>query len=467
MGLWKRVFCCLSFLFLLGVYPLLAQQSPEWYFERGRFELSSENYAKSLEFFKKAIELDPINLEYKYHLGLVYSRLGRPKEAISILESLIAKDPIAYRKAYLELGLLYTNLEEFEKALSFFEKAEKVDPKNASIQFNKGICLLKLERYEKAISSFEKARSLEPKLGQIALYHMGFAYYKEGKYTRAEEELTKAISLDPQSSLAQDAKRLQDAAKQERRAKKRWYLLTSLFSQYDDNVYFDPMEEAGLRRRGIPPRDEGDFFTSFNLIGGYRLFKTPKWEFGGQYSHVQYIFSDLSDCNLLGHIGSLYASYAKEPLYLRTQYNFSYYYSGGDLESRLRMHDFSLNLTLVESPSLRTEFLGIYQNMRYLDGTPDAYHLTFGITQFLSFSKGKRHIRSGYKHEFEVETTGGEAGYRSHEVALGFFTPLIYKIALDLKGSYTFTDYDFNESFSLKKERDDERWQVSPLRGSF
>ncbi|MFC2155118.1 tetratricopeptide repeat protein, partial [Acidobacteriota bacterium] len=110
-----------------------------------------------------------------------------------------------------DLGLVLDNLGEYEKAISYFEKALSSDletygsehPKVATYWNNLGVAWKALGKYEKAISYFEKALSSDLKTygsehPQVAIYwnNLGNAWYSLGKYEKAISYFEKALSSD-------------------------------------------------------------------------------------------------------------------------------------------------------------------------------------------------------------------------------------------------------------------------------
>ncbi|MDY6861924.1 MAG: tetratricopeptide repeat protein, partial [Thermodesulfobacteriota bacterium] len=382
----NKVTYLIIILFYMCFYSgfVFAQDKAKKAFERAKFEFEAENYDTALLMINKALEVDPENLEYKYYLALIYERTEKFRDAVSVFENLIKTSPEKYSKTYFQIAMIYAKLEENEQAMSYLKKAKKIDPKNASIYFNEGILFLKLMNYQEAIPLFEKAKQVDHNFSQIATFHIGLAYQRQKKYKMAKKLFKEAIEYAPETSIAKDCKQIISNIKGEKTGGRPWSIITSLSFQYDDNVYLDALEAADIRRyTGAASRDKSDFCTNFNFMGSYRLLKFNMWEAGFSYTNTQFIYNDLGDNNLIGNIGSIYTTFDRNPVWLKLHYEFSYYFATSDLEDKLRMNSIESILVLREKALFRTEIRALYQDMEFLDDTPDTYHVTIGITQFI------------------------------------------------------------------------------------
>jgi Flp pilus assembly protein TadD len=83
-----------------------------WY-SLGQADIQTGNYTGAEQAFKKISGQNP--LDAAFGLGQTYHRMGRYDDAVSALQSAIAINPkLGY--AYLELGCVYTDQKEFDKA---------------------------------------------------------------------------------------------------------------------------------------------------------------------------------------------------------------------------------------------------------------------------------------------------------------------------------------------------------------
>src|SRR5437016_9726756 len=74
-----------------------------------------KRYAEALASLRRALEIEPDNLEAFYYTGLVYLAEGHPTDAIPYLERARAKAPSNLSVAF-QLGLAYFSLEQYDRA---------------------------------------------------------------------------------------------------------------------------------------------------------------------------------------------------------------------------------------------------------------------------------------------------------------------------------------------------------------
>lgn len=88
----------------------------------GQAYYHKQNYKKAVEYFKKAIELQP-DYVFAYHwLGRTYITLKMPKEAVSALEQAVKKTP-GVAVFHLDLGRAYQMAGKYKKAKDAFARA--------------------------------------------------------------------------------------------------------------------------------------------------------------------------------------------------------------------------------------------------------------------------------------------------------------------------------------------------------
>jgi tetratricopeptide (TPR) repeat protein len=96
--------------------------------------------------------------------------------------------------ASIDRGSVYLTKGEYDRAISEFNKALEVNPKDSGTYKNRGAAYMNKGQYDQAISDYTKALEINPKDAEV--YNArGRAYYFRGKYKESWEDLNKAEDL--------------------------------------------------------------------------------------------------------------------------------------------------------------------------------------------------------------------------------------------------------------------------------
>ncbi len=130
-------------------------------FERGMAFFKLGEYHIAIEFFDKALEIDP---EFKLALnnkGASLMMLGRFDEAIKCYDKLLELNP-NHHLALSNKGFCLTKLGKYEEAIESFDKLIGIDSNNYLAWINKGSTLMSMKKLEEAVECYEKALGLNP-----------------------------------------------------------------------------------------------------------------------------------------------------------------------------------------------------------------------------------------------------------------------------------------------------------------
>ncbi|MGB2842045.1 MAG: tetratricopeptide repeat protein, partial [Halobacteriota archaeon] len=100
--------------------------------------------------------------------------------------------------AWINLGGVYFDRKDYEKAKECYEKAIELDKENVDAWMNLGLVHSKLEDYEKAKECSEKAVELD-KENVDAWSGLGGVYFNLKDYEKAKECVEKAVELDKEN----------------------------------------------------------------------------------------------------------------------------------------------------------------------------------------------------------------------------------------------------------------------------
>jgi tetratricopeptide (TPR) repeat protein len=108
----------------------------------------------------------------------------------------------AYRSAgntaalWNKIGIAYHQLGQLQMAKKSYERAIKLDKRDADAINNEGTVFYAEKKYRTAIARYNKAISISPNAASF-WSNLGTAYYSRGKFDEMTKAYTRAIQLDP------------------------------------------------------------------------------------------------------------------------------------------------------------------------------------------------------------------------------------------------------------------------------
>jgi len=154
----------------------------------GNFKLADEIYL-SLQ------NLDPYNVKLLCLRGLVAQSVNQPDKAIELFQKANILQPDDFN-IQLQLGITYSQMGEINLSNSFYEKAMALVPNAIEPLVNYGNNLCKLKLFDKAFSAYQKAMILEPTSSKLN-YNIGTLFLNKMDPDGAIKWLEAAVTLDP------------------------------------------------------------------------------------------------------------------------------------------------------------------------------------------------------------------------------------------------------------------------------
>lgn len=157
--------------------------------------------------FQKAYEINPGNKEVLYAIGIIYLQyFDETLKAIDFFQKAVAIDP-EYSEAYNSLGIAQEKLGNFNAAIPYYKRAVSYllysTPEKAFI--NMGRAYYRLKSYQDALTAYKEAIKRAPQL-DLPFLGMALCFNAMGNYGDASAAMSRAISLSPaykgDSSLA-------------------------------------------------------------------------------------------------------------------------------------------------------------------------------------------------------------------------------------------------------------------------
>jgi tetratricopeptide (TPR) repeat protein len=446
----------LGIILSLFLFQLNAQTAEE-YLKTAQKDFSEDRCSSALENIKRAIALNPGELEFRYLMALILIKQEKFETSAEILNALVTLNAFEFGKAYFDLAAIYCKQKKYKKAIAQLTKAEIVDRERALLQ--KGYIYLDTGKINKAIEEFLEVKDF-PRFKQDACYNLGIAYQKKMDYKEALVYAQKAIEIAPEKGTAQNARDLIKAVKNEMKMNGRLRLFASSTNQYDDNVILRPLEQAGFQNIGITPSDRDDFATIITVTGEYKPVMNRNWELAFGSTYLQYLYAKLKTNDLKALLPSARLSFSVYPFYSRLFYRFGYFQVHN--KSYAQVHSLSSVSSLVEGQYGRIELMLEGVARRYLDGiTPDADHYMIGLRQFITIPNiGEAQL--GYKYEIE-NNKEDKGDFIHHEYILGWTSPFILQTHLSVSYSYIIRDFELTDVIHPYQQRKDHEHLVFVL----
>ncbi len=116
-------------------------------------------------------------------------------EAISLYEKILSVRP-QHASAAINLGTIYYNRRDFQRAEDMYRRATVADPEYALAFFDLGNVLDERKRLDEAIEAYQRAVVLVPEYAD-AHYNLALAFERKGERRRALQHWLLYVRLDP------------------------------------------------------------------------------------------------------------------------------------------------------------------------------------------------------------------------------------------------------------------------------
>ena len=154
----------------------------------------NNNLKDAQNYYQKVLEIDPNYVNAHNNLGAIFNDLREHQKAKDCYKKAIEIDP-NYVNAHFNLGRIYIDLDEHQKAKECYQKAIELNPNHINAHFNLGAIFKVLGEHQKAKSSYEKAIELNPNFVD-AHNNLGNIFKELGDIQKAKSCYEKAITID-------------------------------------------------------------------------------------------------------------------------------------------------------------------------------------------------------------------------------------------------------------------------------
>jgi serine/threonine protein kinase/Tfp pilus assembly protein PilF len=159
------------------------------------FLLSEATWDKSIEAYKRMLEIYPDSVGSRNNLAVLYLNLEEYQKAIDHFEICITKYGYEFIAAYTSLASCYRNLGLYDKAKEAVEKWLNNFPDIASVHRSLATTYRYQMKFDLALDEMDKAFILAP-TAWLNLRTKGDVYYYMGDWTKAEGEYRKLLEKE-------------------------------------------------------------------------------------------------------------------------------------------------------------------------------------------------------------------------------------------------------------------------------
>lgn len=212
---------------------------------------NNRDYQGAIQAYRRVLDQSPNNVQALSGLGQVYIRLQQFSDAVPLLEQAARLNPND-KEAYYNLGWAYEQVKDFAKAADAYGKFIQSQPQNPWTGYLQlGLCYIELAQYDMAIQALLKAAETQPRDIKTN-YTLALAYQKANQQPRAEEIYNNLALLNPQEAAT-------------------YYSL--IVKMYDDAGNYAKAIEAARKVVDLNPKNE---LSIYNL--GIMYFKLERFD---------------------------------------------------------------------------------------------------------------------------------------------------------------------------------------------
>lgn len=170
------------------------RSAAERFYSQGVAQLSRDDYARALQFFERATELDANYAEAWYQAGFCYGVLGRHQDALKASKQAARIRP-DWAEAHVNIGASSYALGQFKEAADAYKQAIRLDD-SPETQYALGLTLGRLNRTDEEILAYRRAITQKPDHAN-ALERLGAAYFKLKRYAESAQAFEQLKAYKP------------------------------------------------------------------------------------------------------------------------------------------------------------------------------------------------------------------------------------------------------------------------------
>jgi len=172
----------------------LEPQNEEIYRNLSKSLIVLEKFDDAIKYLEKAISINSTNPDAYFNLGLAFSEKKLVETGIKNFNIALAQQK-NFPECYYNLGNLHLNTGDIKQAIIYYNKALALNKYYYKALNNKGVAFIKLHKFDKAIGHFNQALTIKSDYPEI-LSNLGIVFMEKKEFEKALEFFNKALKVN-------------------------------------------------------------------------------------------------------------------------------------------------------------------------------------------------------------------------------------------------------------------------------
>ena len=172
---------------------------PNSFYNLGQIYLKMEAYGKAIESFNNTLKIDKKYYQSIFYKGVCYAKLKNFTDAIKAFEELLKiVNPVEQAKVWVNIGSVYTEQGNYNKAINCLNNAIEIDKTDFKLWYNLGLAYQNQGEISKSIESFDNAIDINEH-NFLIWENKGISHTLLKEYEKAINCFNKAIEINENS----------------------------------------------------------------------------------------------------------------------------------------------------------------------------------------------------------------------------------------------------------------------------
>ena len=172
-------------------------KNPELYLVRGDYWINVfNNGSKAAENYKRSQDFSPNSTRARVRLGQLYTRINSYQDALTYYQEALTIDP-SFAPAYLEMGFLYAKTNQKDKSKENFKKYLDLSSSNIAAKRRYANMLIQTEDYKGAIDQIHQIMVMDSTTFNDLNRALAYSYFEEKQFPQAKYYMGKFMKNAP------------------------------------------------------------------------------------------------------------------------------------------------------------------------------------------------------------------------------------------------------------------------------